>query len=664
MKNYIYLFLSVFLVAACNDDFLDIAPKTELTTEVVFTDPALAEKAVLGVYRGLWTVDGFENFNTFHNAVLVDEAVFNGLVFSWLNVWWEGKISPDNPFGLGGFGGYGHDRKELHRWDHLYKWIRQANLMIEGLTDSGLEDNLKNKLLGEAYFLRGIYHYYVWLHFGGASLVDQTFNAGDDLSNYSRSSFAATVEFIVSDLDLAFSLLDGQFLERGRTNAHSALALKSRVLTYAASDLYEPSKNNVSLHSSYEHKELIMYTGDGIPDVANSQEKRWQRAKAASLEALNYNSAYNYHLSNSSPLDKETAYGVYNDLYSAGSMQEAMFERVIDKSYDTDPLGWGSLAANWWYGPGGYHYGDGNGAGLSATAPHNEFADDFQYAEDLDGDGYIDVSEDFNWSDADHTNKPFKNRDPRMEATIGIEDGRWLGPRYYDWQVGSNPYFRAVDNSSTGRMQFGKYEMPASGSHEAGTVHGLDNMIVNNVDVQAGYSHKKHLSHTPDPNLGSFATWWTSTPQVILRHTETMLNLAEALIALGEEENAKSYLNQIRFRAGMPALTETGEDLLARYRNERRLELSFEGHRYYDVRRWGTGPKLTMTGVKIRGTLKSGVEPFDFYSGYDESKYDYTYEPFPINYYNVMVFPDNYYFRPIETTILQKHPELIQNPGY
>ena len=664
MKNYISILLSVFLVISCNDEFLDIDPKTELTTSVVFTDPALAEKAVLGAYRGLWTVDGFENFNTFHNAVLVDETIFNGLVFSWLNVWWEGKISADNPFGLGGFGGYGTDRKELHRWDHLYKWIRQANLMIEGLTVSELETDLKDKLLGEAYFLRGIYHYYVWVHFGGASLVDKTLNADDDLSDYSRSSFAETVEFIVSDLDLAFSLLDGKYLERGRTNAHAALALKSRVLTYAASDLYEPSKNNVGLHASFEHKELIMYTGDRIPEVANSQQKRWQRAQAASLEAINYNSKYNYNLNNSSPLDRETAYNVYNDLYSAGSMQEAMFERVIDKSYDTDPLGWGSLASNWWYGPGGYHYGDGNGAGLSATAPHNEFADDFQYAADLDGDGYIDVVEDFSWTDADHTTKPFKNRDPRMEATIGIEDGRWLGPRYYDWQVGSNPYFRAVDNTSTGRMQFGKYEMPASGAYEAGTVNGLDNMIVGNVEVQAGYAHKKHLSHTPDPNLGSFATWWTSTPQVILRHTETLLNYAEASIALGEEANAKSYLNMIRYRAGMPAITESGSDLLARYRNERRLELSFEGHRFYDVRRWGIGPKLTMTGVKITGTLKDGVEPFNFYSGYDESKYDYSYETFPINYYNVMVFPDNYYFRPIETTILQKHPELIQNPGF
>ena len=664
MKNYIYYILLVFMMFSCEDDFLDIDPKTELTAEVVFKDAALAEKAVLGAYRGLWTVDGFENFNTFHNSVLVDESVFNGLVFSWLTVWWEGKISPDNPFGLGGFGGYGHDRKELHRWDHLYKWIRQANLMIEGLTESTLDEDLKNTLLGESYFLRAIYHYYVWVHFGGASLVDKTFTADEDLTSYIRSSFAETVEFIVSDLDTAFDYLDGKSLERGRTNASAALALKSRVLTYAASDLYEPSKNNKSLHASYANKELIMYSGNGIPEVANSQEKRWRRAQAASLAAMNYNSSYNYHLSNGSPLDKEAAYNIYNDLYSAGSMQEAMFERVIDKSYDTDPLGWGSLAVNWWYGPGGYHYGDGNGAGLSATAPHNEFADDFQYAEDTNGDGIIDIVEDFSWTNSAHTTKPFKNRDPRMEATIGIEDGRWLGPRYYDWQVGSNPYFRAVDNSATGRLQLGKYEMPASGDYPSGTVHGLDNMIVGNIEVQAGYSHKKHLSHTPDPNLGSFATWWTSTPQVILRHTETLLNYAEASIALGEEANAKATLNLIRYRAGMPALTETGSDLLARYRNERRLELSFEGHRFYDVRRWGIGPKLTMTGVKISGELKPGVEPFDFYSGYDESKYDYSYETFPIDYYNTIVFPDKYYFRPIETTILQKHPGLIQNPGY
>jgi len=658
MKKYIYILLAI-VIFSCNDDFVNIKPKTELTSDVVFDDPSLAEKAVLGTYRGLWTVDGFEDFNTFNNSCLVDETILNGIVFDWLTVWWEGGISADSPWG---WPGVEELRKKLHNWEHMYKWIRQANLMIEGLTDSTLEEDLKNKLLGESYFLRGIYHYYVWVHFGGASLVDQTLTAEDDLTNFSRSSFAETVEFIISDLDTAFGYLDGKSLERGRTNAAAALALKSRVLTYAASDLYEPTKNDKSLHASFAHKELIMYTGDNIPDVANTQQKRWQRAQAASLEAINHNSNYEYHLSNSSPLDKETAYNVYNDLYSAGSMQEAMFERVINKFYDTDPIGWDAITSNWFYGPAGYgYYGT---SGISANAPYNEFADDFQYAEDTNGDGIIDVSENFSWTNATHTSRPFINRDPRMEATIGIEGGRWLGERYWDWQRGANPYFRAIDNSSDGRMQFGEYEVPANGDFSAEIAPGLDAYVDNgNVINQGGYSHKKHLSHTPNPT-GSFQTWWTSTPQVILRHTESLLNYAEASIALGQEDTAKEYLNLIRFRAGMPALTETGADLLARYRTERRLELSFEGHRLYDVRRWGTGPKLSATAVRIHGKLKPGVQPFDYYAGYDESKYDYEYTLEDIDFYNVRIWPEKYFFRPISTAVLQKHPNLIQNPGY
>jgi hypothetical protein len=69
-----------------------------------------------------------------------------------------------------------------------------------------------------------------------------------------------------------------------------------------------------------------------------------------------------------------------------------------------------------------------------------------------------------------------------------------------------------------------------------------------------------------------------------------------------------------------------------------------------------------MTGTKITGTLKAGVEAFDFYTGYDESKYDYSYETFDIDYYQSIVFPEKYYFRPIETTILQKTPGPNSKP--
>lgn len=654
MKKYIFL-LTSFILISCNDQFLNIDSKTELTSTVIFSDKALAEKAVLGVYRGLWWVDGWENFNVANNSCLTDETILNVLVWNWAQNYWEGKWSADYTDAL-------DDRKKLHQWEWNYQWIRQSNLMIQQLEASTeLENDLKNKLLGESYFLRAIYHYYTWIHYGGIPIVDQTFNASDDLSNFGRKSFAETVEFMVKDLDKSFELLKDKSIQKGRASAGAALAIKSRILTYAASDLYEPTKNKVSIHQNYANKELIMYSGT-LPDAANSQQKRWQRAKDASLAALNYNSSFSYSLGNSSPLALETAYNTYNDLYKSGSSQETIFERVLDKSYDTDPLGWDAITSNWFYAPGGYGYAN----GLSANAPLGEFADDFQYAKDTNSDGIIDFVEDFSWANQIHKNDPFKFRDPRMEATIGIENGRWLGQRYYEWQRVNNPYLRTVDNSSTGRMQFGEYEVPANGDKPAGLTVGLDNTIVCcGFKVQAGYSHKKHLSYTSNPNLGAFATWWTSLPQPIIRYTELVLNYAEACIALGDENTAKSYLNKIRFRAGMPGITETGAALLNRYRNERRLELSFEGHRYYDVRRWITGPKLTATGVKIKGSLKDpNGETFKYYNGYDESKYSYSYSTAPVNYYPTRIWSEKNYFRPIRTSILQKQTNLIQNPGY
>ena len=80
---------------------------------------------------------------------------------------------------------------------------------------------------------------------------------------------------------------------------------------------------------------------------------------------------------------------------------------------------------------------------------------------------------------------------------------------------------------------------------------------------------------------GSQVVPWPS-----IRYTEVVLNYVEALIELGEEDEARTWLNKIRFRAGMPAITESGEALRDRYRNERRIELVYEEHRYHDARRW------------------------------------------------------------------------------
>ena len=82
-------------------------------------------------------------------------------------------------------------------------------------------------------------------------------------------------------------------------------------------------------------------------------------------------------------------------------------------------------------------------------------------------------------------------------------------------------------------------------------------------------------------------------PWAYFRYTEAIFNYVEACIELGQEDEARTWLNKIRFRAGMPAVTESGDALRQRYRIEKRIEMAFEEQRYFDARRWMIAPANT-----------------------------------------------------------------------
>lgn len=90
----------------------------------------------------------------------------------------------------------------------------------------------------------------------------------------------------------------------------------------------------------------------------------------------------------------------------------------------------------------------------------------------------------------------------------------------------------------------------------------------------------------------------------LFRYAEILLNYAEAMnewkgpdaTAEGCPLTAREALNQVRDCADMKHVTENGADFTAKVRNERRIELAFEGHRFYDIRRW-----------KIAGLVKLGI---------------------------------------------------------
>ncbi len=169
----------------------------------------------------------------------------------------------------------------------------------------------------------------------------------------------------------------------------------------------------------------------------------------------------------------------------------------------------------------------------------------------------------------------------------------------------------------------------------------------------------------PDPALVDNNTR-QYIPYPFFRYTEAVLNYVEASIELGQETEAKDWLNKIRFRAGMPAITLSGNALRQEYRNERRVEMVFEEQRYHDARRWmiadqTLGRKLQF--INVTGKLKPGATAPSPYR-YDPTAYKYNYVTFIDNSLEDRTWIDKMYFRPINRDEINKNAKLIQNPGY
>ena len=94
-----------------------------------------------------------------------------------------------------------------------------------------------------------------------------------------------------------------------------------------------------------------------------------------------------------------------------------------------------------------------------------------------------------------------------------------------------------------------------------------------------------------------------TNPWIFFRYGEILLNYAEAKFELGDEETAREYVNLVRARVNMPPVTSSGIALRDRIRHERRIELAFEGHRFFDVRRWKILEEVSsrqIIGMQIR----------------------------------------------------------------
>ena len=129
----------------------------------------------------------------------------------------------------------------------------------------------------------------------------------------------------------------------------------------------------------------------------------------------------------------------------------------------------------------------------------------------------------------------------------------------------------------------------------------------------------------------------------VLRYPEILLNKAEALAMLDRDGEAVQALNDLRrYRYedhNAPAITETGEELMNFIRTERRKELCFEGHRWFDLRRYAVSPKYPLKVAITHGEYRDGDSPTT--SSHTEGTLlrEYTLQPWPESPNWVMPIP-------------------------
>ncbi|MEM9260018.1 MAG: RagB/SusD family nutrient uptake outer membrane protein, partial [Bacteroidota bacterium] len=569
--------LFLLLLTGCNDDFLNTEPLDSISSEATWGDGPLSQAFIYNVYSFL----GYGGFEEQGLSSLTDEAMFTHAGRN-INTFTEGTEDPTNTAWM----------SSTYQWDQMYLAIRQANVAIDRLPTATFDDTvLRDRLLGEAHFLRAYYYHQLARFYGGVPLIDRPYGLDEDYSA-ARGTWAETVNFIVADLDEAARLLEGKTETPGRATRLAAQALKARILLYDASDLHQSDLAS-GVFSGYSDIDLVA-------SPAGDRTAKWRAARDAAKIVVD--NGVGYKLDLNTPVSAEEGRQNYISISMGGGSAvgdasaeiELIFQRTATPLYtveDNWPLGGLNHGIN--NGPNGYNNWAGN-------TPIQQMVDDYEM---MDGST-------FDWDNPDHASAPYEDRDPRFYASVMYDGASWK-PRPSS-SAGLDP----MDQIQTGFYDDGS----------GGTVVGIDTRsspIENWNGTRTAYYHRKFID--PNPALPDNQSNAQVVPWPFIRYTEAVLNYVEASIELGDEDIAREWLNRIRFRSGMPAINDTGDDLRDRYRNERRVELAYEEHRYHDARRWLIAPETLGRVIQIaniRATLRPGASPHVPYR-HDTEVYDY-----------------------------------------
>ena len=496
-------------------------------------------------------------------------------------------------------------------WD--YGKIRRVNYFLKNFP--AYKSNFQNTVLadawmGEAHFIRAYCYFAMVKRYGGVPILREPQEYVGDIESLKvpRDTEKACYDFIAEDLDEAFRLLpdNEEILGKGRATKYAALALKSRAMLYAGS---------IARYGTVDLNGLVgidKALANDYFELAYKAVKELEKSKKFSLYRKNS--------------DKEKNFA---ELFLAEDSPENIFCKYFQRNVNAH--GWDVYFVPYQY----------RGNGFSSNMnPTLEFVEMFEhkdgtpanFAERAKDTYFDDPSELFQNMDARfggsiiYPNAIFKGEPCSIQKGLIIEDG--------SKKENATNYEEAVYTANDGQVY---HIVGKSGS---GNYSG--NMT--------GFFMRKYLNENMPQS--EVIENYSEQQWIEFRYAEALLNGAEAAVEMGQHlDDALLWINDIRSRADIKQLS-LSDLTVDKVRHERRIELAFENHTYWDLRRWRIADK------EIETKQYTGLCPY-----FDINKQKYIFEEVAANKY-YYTFDVKMYYERIPDGEIAKNEKLKQNPYY
>ncbi len=628
MKRLIFFTIAILFVSSmgCSkmqDRFLDKDPFDVLTNDQVWENSDLINSVLYDLYDRIPTLTSFDHINSFGN--------FD-----------EGFLSQNNQYGK-----YRLQNWSFNSWNLWnYDYIREINLFMDNIENSkSLEEGEKRLFLANGRFLRANAYFELVKRMGGVPLVLDTLEYNYDGKvkhlQFAREPESSVYDFIISELDAIKGDLPDDPSEKSLATWGAALAMESRAALYAGSI----AKYGVNTPSVTLSDNIV-----GIP--ANKADHYYDLALRSAVKLIN-SEEYALYLKYPNDLEKNFA----QLFLDKSDNKEVIFAKDYLEKFKSNQFTPNnqphSLALA--------------GENVGVLNPSLNLAQMYEKTDntiapfetkDASGDFII----------YDKVKDIFKGRDARLGGTIMLPGSTFRGDSI-DIFAG---YIMPQDNWSilTG-SSFGQHrKLPNGKSTEIvgkdGPINGLQ------FGTQTGFYVRKYLN--PDPLAGNRTrgsdTWW-----IYYRYAEVLLNASEAAFELGKKDTAALYINEVRKRAGLKIPLKVNEITFNRIVHERRVEFAFEGHEFFDLKRWRLAHRVwngqkTATLTIHPGDADAvssrifGLYPYKIYDPGHSDNGKWIFKevlPSPMN--GVFNFRLGNYYSRIPNDVMANNPKLIQNPN-